>query len=1210
MINRTAIRDNRHGLSCILQMCVPSCRIAVFLFMVCMTAMAFATRYVTDGYGSDSNDSGGTGQQIYSWYDAGTFNENVVVYGTLAGYMPHLIYTNARDFQDGYEFTAASTELKFRITDGSKITGETFYFYLFDGKYIFATASLASDFLACVSITDRSEHTVTGLTVGRRYRMWFVRSDAFEDDIAYRVEFTPVMSTQAATLSSISINGSSTVSCDGAASYTCSAIMSDGTTRTVSPTWSIYSGSSYASISSGGYLTANNSTYSDQSVTVAASYTLNGITKTDYMVITVKGMAASVSLSSISISGSTSVSCDGTATYTCVATMSDGTKKTVYPVWTFAISDYASFSSSTGVLTAHNSTYNDQSVKIKAGYTENGVTRSSSLTVTIRAKTYTPPTTVSLASISISGSSNMTSGIGSVYTCAVTMSDGTTKTVSPVWGVDGGDGLFTVEWTTDGWFSAINNSGTPQSLTITASYTEGGVNATATKYVTVNATSSSSSGLTSISISGSSSIGHSATGVYVCNVTSSDGTVRAVSATWEIVSGTSYAFGLTERLQYYLLACNSTYEQHVVTISATYTENGVTLTATKSVTVEASCAHGSTYVQGAVAATCTTSGHTGKTVCYMCGDVLDFGSEIPALGHVEGEGVVVRAPTATEDGVMEFSCTRCGVVMRTEAIPRTNTGPTWTIDADGKLTRVELNDCTACEIPDGVTSIGNDAFSDCIALTSVTIPESVTNIGDNAFSLCGKLTSVMFLGDAPSVGLDCFDKVNDSCTVYVSRGSSGWNVPIPGTWNGLSIEYLDSPEPEGVVEPVISVDGIAVVGDSVVVTHDCTVTIACATEGATVYYSTDGSTPRPSNRFKYTGPFTIADTAEICAFAVLGDESSEFVTVTVTKVEPIVLTLADAVDCSTNTVTTGGDADWTPVEDATAVGGSSARSGAVSPEESTWMEMSVSGAGALSFSWKADCEKDPRGRYSYDCGAFSADGAVESRIDGTTEWQTVTVEIADGGTHTFRWTYIKDDYDEDDFEGEDCIWVDNVIWTPSAQPIQIPNVTTDDKVDSTIDSVGFADAVAVKKAIGGSAAEYGRFKSWAGSVKDVNGAAIAGEAVVVGNTNAAAAYLLGADRLFANQPKVELGNLAVGDEGVKGALTLSVTVKDGEDVVKCAAEKVKNLFEATSSLGDWQGEKVKLAPNVEILSGSGDTMHFKVTPGDGTAPSAFLRIRK
>ena len=413
----------------------------------------------------------------------------------------------------------------------------------------------------------------------------------------------------------------------------------------------------------------------------------------------------------------------------------------------------------------------------------------------------------------------------------------------------------------------------------------------------------------------------------------------------------------------------------------------------------------------------------------------------------------------------------------------------------------------------------------------------------------------------------------------------------------------------GVVAPVIGVDGIAVDGDSVVVTHDCTVTIACATEGATVYYSTDGSTPRPSNRFKYTGPFTIADTAEICAYAVLGDESSEFVTVTVTKVEPIVLTLADAVDCSANTVTTGGDADWTPAEDATAVGGSSARSGAVSPEESTWMEMSVSGAGALSFSWKSDCEKDPRDRYSYDCGAFSADGAVESRIDGTTEWQTVTVEIAESGTHTFRWTYIKDDYDEDDFEGEDCVWVDNVIWTPSAQPVQIPNVTTDDKVDSTIDSVGFADAVAVKKAIGGSAAEYGRFKSWAGSVKDVNGAAIAGEAVVVGNTNAAAAYLLGADRLFANQPKVELGNLAVGDEGVKGALTLSVTVKDGEDVVKCAAEKVKNLFEATSSLGDWQGEKVKLVPNVEILSGSGDTMHFKVTPGDGTAPSAFLRVR-
>ena len=175
----------------------------------------------------------------------------------------------------------------------------------------------------------------------------------------------------------------------------------------------------------------------------------------------------------------------------------------------------------------------------------------------------------------------------------------------------------------------------------------------------------------------------------------------------------------------------------------------------------------------------------------------------------------------------------------------------------------------------------------------------------------------------------------------------------------------------------------------------------------------------------------ITDTTEICAFAVAGDVSSDFTTVTITKAEPVVLTLAGVLDVMAQAVTTGGDADWTPVEDATAVGGSSARSGAIVPEESTWMEMTIAGAGTLSFSWKADCEKDPRNRYSYDFGAFAVDGNVTNRIDGTTAWQTVTIEIAEGGTHVLRWTYSKDDYDEDDYVGEDCVWVDHVVWTPS-----------------------------------------------------------------------------------------------------------------------------------------------------------------------------------
>ena len=228
-----------------------------------------------------------------------------------------------------------------------------------------------------------------------------------------------------------------------------------------------------------------------------------------------------------------------------------------------------------------------------------------------------------------------------------------------------------------------------------------------------------------------------------------------------------------------------------------------------------------------------------------------------------------------------------------------------------------------------------------------------------------------------------------------------------------------------VANPVIvPTDGATFVGDS------CTVSISCATAGAVIYYTTNGQTPRPSNRYKYTGPFTITDTAEICAFAVSGDMSSDYVTAMITKTAAPQLTLVEALDIS-SPVTTGGDSDWMPVADGSATSGSSARSGMIAPEESTWIETTVSGAGSLSFVWKADCEKGPRNRYSYDFGEFVVDGTVKSRIDGTTAWQTVTIEIAEGGTHVLRWTYNKDDYDEDDYVGNDCVWVDHVVWTPT-----------------------------------------------------------------------------------------------------------------------------------------------------------------------------------
>ena len=52
------------------------------------------------------------------------------------------------------------------------------------------------------------------------------------------------------------------------------------------------------------------------------------------------------------------------------------------------------------------------------------------------------------------------------------------------------------------------------------------------------------------------------------------------------------------------------------------------------------------------------------------------------------------------------------------------------------------NEIQTMVLPNGITHIGNDAFSDCIGLNEITIPYTVTSIGDYAFAGCRKLVQV------------------------------------------------------------------------------------------------------------------------------------------------------------------------------------------------------------------------------------------------------------------------------------------------------------------------------------------------------------------------------------------------------------------------------------------------------------------------------------
>lgn len=72
-------------------------------------------------------------------------------------------------------------------------------------------------------------------------------------------------------------------------------------------------------------------------------------------------------------------------------------------------------------------------------------------------------------------------------------------------------------------------------------------------------------------------------------------------------------------------------------------------------------------------------------------------------------------------------------------------------------------------IPQSVTSIGDSAFSFCIALTEVTIPQSVTSIGDSAFSHCEKMDSLTINDATTSIGSWAFDECYKLTTLSLGK---------------------------------------------------------------------------------------------------------------------------------------------------------------------------------------------------------------------------------------------------------------------------------------------------------------------------------------------------------------------------------------------------------------------------------------------------------
>lgn len=272
----------------------------------------------------------------------------------------------------------------------------------------------------------------------------------------------------------------------------------------------------------------------------------------------------------------------------------------------------------------------------------------------------------------------------------------------------------------------------------------------------------------------------------------------------------------------------------------------------------------------------------------------------------------------------------------------------------------------------------------------------------------------------------------------------GWFTEVDG---GVMIDETTIPTGDmrlcahwltAVATPVVSPgDGVTFRGET------GEVEITCETEVASIYYSTDGSEPTIDVAHLYSGPFVITDSTTVKAIAVAGTQGStmicsEVATATISQHE---LTFAEAIESGEGvSVTTSEDVPWEPVyNNGAKVGDSSVRSGGIGDRTNTWISATVSGAGSLTFWCKTSCEHDEDNTFTWDrLMVYTNEVEISAwRMDGEADWTKRTLTF-EGGENVIKWVYYKD---KNGKAGEDCAWLDEVVWTPapSAPAVAIDN---------------------------------------------------------------------------------------------------------------------------------------------------------------------------
>ena len=187
----------------------------------------------------------------------------------------------------------------------------------------------------------------------------------------------------------------------------------------------------------------------------------------------------------------------------------------------------------------------------------------------------------------------------------------------------------------------------------------------------------------------------------------------------------------------------------------------------QSETVIPALKHKNATTRGAVEPTETAPGYSGDRYCPDCDTVLEKGYTYWNEGNLTWK--------LYDDGTLTISGT--GAMKDYNAddnlSPAYNNSKVKKVVIEDGVTSIGERAFSNCStlisitIPKSVTSIGKTAFYNCTSLTNITIPNSVTSIGNLAFSYCRSLTSITIPGSVTSIGSSAFSECRNLKSIII-----------------------------------------------------------------------------------------------------------------------------------------------------------------------------------------------------------------------------------------------------------------------------------------------------------------------------------------------------------------------------------------------------------------------------------------------------------